>query len=136
MQWDPKPAEVTRQVYQRLLHNRSFDAFVLGLLWQRLSPHTRRALDVHRWYFGELQAAENWQVPALVIIFRDAALLAQERHWESLSEIANACKALTCCDRVQIMGRDSCLRVWYDHSTQQWYRQAVPLPADWNREGN
>lgn len=130
-----EPTEVTRQVYQRLLSNQNFDAFVLNLLWQRLSLRTKEVLEISKsWYFGELQVAETWQVPALVIVFRNAALLAHPRYWGNLAELANACRELTLCDRVQVMGNDTCIRLWYDHNGKHWHSQTVPLPADWHPE--
>lgn len=137
MQWNPKPEEVTRQVYQRLLSNSNFDAFVLNLLWQRLSLRTKEILELSKsWYFGELQAAENWQVPALVIVYQRIALLAHPNQGQNLWEIANTCRELTGCDRVQIIGSDTCVRFWYDYHSKQWHSQTLPLPADWNPEGS
>lgn len=129
------PEELSRAVHQRLLAKQDFDAFVLNMLWFRLSIRTKEVLECSKtWYFGELQVSEHWRVPDLVIVFSNAALLAHPRHEENLSEIAGVCKALTRCDQLQILGGDICIRLWFDHSSQRWYRQTVQMPADWHLE--
>lgn len=129
------PEAFRRSVHQHLTADQTFDAFVLNCLWMRLSLPTKEVLECSKtWYFGESQAAENWRVPALVILFRGASLLAQPHYWEQLLEIANHCKAITCCDRIHVIGSDSGIRLWFDYSGKQWHRQTMSLPADWQTE--
>jgi hypothetical protein len=131
------PDAFRRSVHQQLLNDRNFDVFVLEQLWLSLSQATKDVLTCSKvWYFGELEVADRWQVPALVILSSGATLLAQPRYWDQLVEIASHCKALTACDRVQLLGSDIGIRLWFDYSSQQWLQQNLPLPADWHTEGN
>jgi len=130
------PGEVSRNVHQRLMQGHDFDAFVLQILWSRLLLPTKELLECTKaWYFGEVELEQGWRVPALVILFENAALLAKERYWVNLIDIAKHCQAVCRCDRVHVIGRDTGLRVWFDYHSGAWIRTTMPLPADWHREG-
>lgn len=136
MELNQIPGKVSHAVHQRLLQNIDFDAFVLQIVWFRLSLQTKEVLECTKaWYFGEVELEQGWRVPALVILFENAAILAKERYWMNLIDIAAHCKAVCRCDRVHVIGCDTGLRVWFDYHSGAWYRATMPLPADWNREG-
>ncbi len=129
------PGEIGRSIHQRLLQSKSFDTFVLQVIWFRLTLPTKEALECSKsWYFGEMNLEPGWTVPVLVILFENTALLAKERYWLNLLDIADHCKAVCLCDRLQVVGSDCCLRVWFDYHSGAWYRDFAALPADWNRE--
>ncbi|GEM_PF-6702384 len=131
------PDELSRAVYQRLIKSREFDTFVLQMIWQRLALQTKEILECSKtWYFGEIGVEPGWCVPALVVLFENAALLAKEQFGANLIDLAEQCQSVCKCDRVHVIGCDTGLRLWFDYHTSTWVRASMTLPADWHREGS